>query len=379
MPGLDINRLGKPKQIIYSVLLVILVSGICFAFGNYIDYKITSFILLLTVSVLAVLFDIAAVLIAAILSALIWNFFFIEPKYTFRIDSLEDGVLFSMYFVVAIINGILTYKIKQIEKQARQKEEKAKAIHLYNTLFNTLSHELKTPVAAIIGAADNLKGDNKNLTEENKGQLVNEISVAALRLNQQVNNLLNMSRIESGSMQLKKDWVDINELVHSVTNRLEENLKNHNINISLEKNLPLYKLDFVLMEQVLYNIIYNASIYTQEHSDISISAKNLCSKKYSINNNEEEPSSLSNEINYLLLIVEDSGNGFPVNEIDKVFDKFYRLADAKSGGTGLGLSIVKGFTEAHGGTVALENIPHGARFTLKIPAEVSYMNNLKNE
>lgn len=379
MPELVLNRFSKTRQVIYSILLVLAVSGTCFAFGDLIDYKITAFILLLIVSLLAVLFDIAPVLLAALMSALIWNFFFIEPRYTFRIGTLDDGVLFSMYFVVAMINGVLTYKIKQVQKQARQKEEKAKTIQLYNTLFSTLSHELKTPIATIIGATDNLKENKSNLTESNKEQLISEISVASLRLNQQVGNLLNMSRLEAGGLQLKKDWCDINELVYSVVNRLEENLRKHTVTILIESTLPLYKLDYVLMEQVLYNLVYNASIYTPEYSEIFITAKQSASKTYNLSIDNNEHSSLANEKDYLILVVEDRGKGFPSSEIEKVFDKFYRLQHTKTGGTGLGLSIVKGFTEAHEGTVELENIPHGARFTIKIPAEVSYINNLKNE
>ena len=90
-------------------------------------------------------------------------------------------------------------------------------------------------------------------------------------------------------------------------------------------------------------------------------------------------SELKKETNVLIVIIEDRGPGFPPTEIEKVFNKFYRLENTKPGGTGLGLSIVKGFTEAHNGTVKLENVPHGARFTIEIPAETSYINNMNNE
>jgi two-component system sensor histidine kinase KdpD len=284
-----------------------------------------------------------------------------------------------MYFVVAIINGVLTYKIRQIEKQSRQKEEKAKTIQLYNTLFNTLSHELKTPVATIIAATDNLKENSDNLTPLHKEQLISEISLASLRLNPQVENLLNMSRLETGSMQLRRDWCDINELIYSVINRLEDNLRKHTVHVTIEKNLPLYKLDGGLMHQVLYNLLYNASVYTPEYSDIFITAKNNSERTYTLQTSASGQRDLAAEVNHLVLVVEDRGSGFPENEIEKVFDKFYRLHQSRAGGTGLGLSIVKGFTEAHDGTVTLENIPHGARFTIEIPAEVSYLNNMKNE
>jgi len=379
MPALLLNKLSRSKQIAFSIILVIVISGICYAFNYIIDYKIVAFILLLTVSFLAVVFDILPVLLAAVLSALIWNFFFIEPRHTFMIHSVEDTVLLSMYFLVATINGILTYRMRRIEKQAMEKEEKAKTIKLYNTLFNTLSHELKTPIATIIAATDNLKENTRNLTPENKEELVSEISVASLRLNQQVGNLLNMSRLESGNMTLKKDWCDINELIYSVVNRLEENLRHHHVHISIEKNIPFYKLDYVLIEQVIYNLLYNASIYTPEHSDIFISAKNNSDKIFVLTPSKKEKSELASEINSLVVQVEDRGTGFPEDELEKVFDRFYRLQNTKTGGTGLGLSIVKGFVEAHEGKVFLENVPHGARFTIEIPAEVSFINNLKNE
>jgi len=379
MPALLLNKLSRSKQIAFSLILVIVISGICYAFNYIIDYKIVAFILLLTVSFLAVVFDLLPVLLAAIVSALIWNYFFIEPRHTFMIHSVEDTVLLSMYFLVATINGILTYRMRRIEKQAMEKEEKAKTIKLYNTLFNTLSHELKTPISTIIAATDNLKENTKNLTEENKEELVSEISVASLRLNQQVGNLLNMSRLESGNMTLKKDWCDINELIYSVVNRLEENLRHHHVHISIEKNIPFYKLDYVLIEQVIYNLLYNASIYTPEHSDIFISAKNNSDKIFVLAPSKKEKSELASEINSLVVQVEDRGAGFPEDELEKVFDRFYRLQNTKTGGTGLGLSIVKGFVEAHEGKVFLENVPHGARFTIEIPAEVSFINNLKNE
>ena len=379
MPALLLNKLSRSKQIAFSLILIIVISGICYAFNYIIDYKIVAFILLLTVSFLAVVFDILPVLLAAVLSALIWNFFFIEPRHTFMIHSVEDTVLLSMYFLVATINGILTYRMRRIEKQAMEKEEKAKTIKLYNTLFNTLSHELKTPITTIIAATDNLKENTRNLTQENKEELVSEISVASLRLNQQVGNLLNMSRLESGNMTLKKDWCDINELIYSVVNRLEENLRHHHVHISIEKNIPFYKLDYVLIEQVIYNLLYNASIYTPEHSDIFISAKNNSDKIFVLTPSKKEKSELASEINSLVVQVEDRGTGFPEDELEKVFDRFYRLQNTKTGGTGLGLSIVKGFVEAHEGKVFLENVPHGARFTIEIPAEVSFINNLKNE
>lgn len=269
-----------------------------------------------------------------------------------------------MYFVIASVNAVLTYKIRQIAKVAREEEEKANAVKLYNILFNSLSHELRTPISTIIGASDNLLNDKNKISEGNKRELIYEISQASLRLNKQVENLLNMSRLESGFIQSKKDWCDVHELVHSVINQLDDVLKNHKVKATFSDNLPLFKLDFGLMQQVLNNLISNAATYTPDGSTILIHAG---IKK-------------SNAIEKFTLDIEDNGKGFPEKETEKVFEKFYRLKDSKTGGTGLGLSIVKGFIEAHGGTVILSNVPSGgAKFTIEIPTETSYLNSQKDE
>ena len=360
MGELFINKFSKGKQYFYSIILVCLVSGICYVFTEFIGYKVVALILLVTVSLIAMSFDILPVLITALISALIWDYFFIPPHFTFQVDSTEDGILLLMYFVIASINSVLTYKIRRIEKIALQKEEKANTVKLYNTILNSLSHELRTPISAIIGATDNLQNLNEKLSDKNKEELIREIAKAGFRLNQQVENLLNMSRLEAGFIQPKKDWCDIIELIYDVVKRVEETGLTQKINISINPALPLFKLDKGMLEQVVYNLVSNAAIYTDSKCLINITA--IC------------------HVDVLQIVIEDNGKGFVKEEIPYVFDKFYRLKNTKTGGTGLGLSIVKGFTEAIGGTIYLENISSGgARFTIDIQAETSYQKNIKND
>jgi len=247
---------------------------------------------------------------------------------------------------------------------AHEEEEKAKAVKLYNTLLNSLSHELRTPIATIIGATDNILNDKDRISEQHRKELLFEISQAAWRLNKQVENLLNMSRLESGFIQPKKDWCDVHELVHSTINQLDDVLKDHPVKALFTDELPLVKLDFGLMQQVINNLLTNAAIYTPPGSVVSIQVSML-------------PGTESEK---LIICIEDNGKGFPQDEIDKVFDKFYRLKDSKTGGTGLGLSIVKGLVEAHRGNISLTNASTGgARFTISIPVETSYLNKQKDE
>lgn len=354
------RKFSKPRQYFVGIITVALVSAICYLLSDYIGYRVVALILLFTVSAVAMVFDIFPVLLVAFLSALIWDFFFIPPKFTLVVSNPEDVLMLVMYFIIAMVNAVLTFKNRQWEKIARKREEKRATLKLYNTVLNSLSHELRTPISTIIGATDNLKLDKTKLSESDKDELIAEISKASLKLNGQVENLLNMSRLESGVIKPIKDWCDIGELIYNVRNQLKEYSRNHFIKINIEENLPFFKIDFGLIQQSVYNLIYNAIIYTSSESIITVKAWQQNHK--------------------LLLSIEDTGNGFPEDEIENVFEKFYRLRNSKTGGTGLGLSIVKGFIEAHEGTIKLENKNQGgAIFTITIPAEISQTNSLKNE
>jgi two-component system sensor histidine kinase KdpD len=268
-----------------------------------------------------------------------------------------------------------------MKKEAQEREEKENVIKLYNTLFNCLSHELQTPISTIIGATDTLKENETKLTDKSKNELVDEISIASLRLNEQVGNLLNISRLESGAVKLKKDWCDINELIYSAVSKLDARSYSQDIKVIVSENIPYFELDFGIMEQVIHNLLKNAIQYTPEKSTITISARFVTSIEghFEKDNFEIEPHRDLVSTN-LVIVVADNGKGFPENEIERVFDKFYRLRNSKTGGTGLGLSIVKGFVESHQGTISLRNIPDdGAEFTIEIPAKTTYLNALKNE
>lgn len=352
------RKLPVKIQYLLSALPVLAVSLVCFSFKDIIGYKVVALILLMTVSVVAMLFEILPVLLAAVLSAVIWNFFFIPPLYTFNIDNAEDLLMFLLYFLIALVNAALTFKIRKAEKKARDKEEKEKELKLYNTLLNSLSHELRTPIAAIIGSVDMLKESVQKLSAENHTELLNEIEIAANRLNRQVENILNMSRLESGMLQPKMDWTDMNELVNSTIQKLSPT--DQQVIFQNNDNLPLFKLDSGLTAQIVDNLLHNAVQYTPSNTRIGIDVKHQAEN--------------------CVITVSDTGNGFPVEEIALVFDKFYRLPNTKTGGSGLGLSIVKGFAEAQNGAVKLENNQEGgAIFTIEIPAQTSYLNNLKNE
>jgi two-component system sensor histidine kinase KdpD len=347
-------------QYLISVLLVIGIAAGCFCFSAVIHYRITALLLLLSVSLSAILFDILPVLVMAILSGLILNFFFIQPIYTFHITNTEDVLLFVIYLLVALLNAFFTFKIREIESKTRDKEEKVKTIKLYDTLLNSLSHELRTPISTIISAIDTLKDNRSNLSKSNQEVLFDEIDKASIRLNRQVENLLNMSRLESGMLKPKLDWCDVNELAFGLLNKLEPQLENHVLQFEPNGQLPLFKLDAGIIEEVIRNLLANALLYTPQNSTVVLQ--------------------IAYQNDSCVITISDNGPGFPESEMAFVFDKFYRIPNTKTGGIGLGLSIVKGFIEAHNGTISLLNLPNaGACFTIKIPTETSFINHIKNE
>lgn len=352
MKPTEIRKSSITVQLSVSFSVIAAIAIPSYFASDLIGYRTVALVLLLAVSVLSMLFDIIPVLVTALVSALVWNFFFIPPVFTFHIGDAEDGLMALMYFVVALINVVLTTRIRKVERDARDKQEKENTIRLYNTLLNSLSHELRTPISTIIGAVDTIRENKSKLSEQQTAELIGEIDIAGIRLNRQVENLLNMSRLESGFLKLKLDWCDLNELIYEVIKDNRTECLDHKFEFLANDKLPIYRLDRGLVEQVLQNIVHNAVQHTPEGTIIRISV---------------QPEKLG-----CVLVIEDNGPGFPAESIGNAFDKFFRLPQASTGGTGLGLSIVKGYVEAHRGTIILENIlTGGSRFIIHLPAEAS--------
>jgi len=178
--------------------------------------------------------------------------------------------------------------------------------------------------------------------------MVREVQEAAGRLNRLVGNLLSMTRLETGHIQPKIDWCDVADLVHSALRELERELAGRDIKVDLEEHLPPVKMDFVLTQQCLNNLLLNAAVHTPARTPIGV---RVFSKDQEI-----------------VFVVEDRGPGLSAENLGSVFNKFYRAPSAPAGGTGLGLAIVKGFTEAQGGRATAENrAGGGAAFAVRLP------------
>lgn len=348
---------SKLQQYGISITTTLSVSLICYLISPYIGYLTVALVLLFTVSVLSVILSVLPVLAAALLSALIWDFFFIPPHFTFHVDKTEDILMLGMYVTVALVSGILNARIRKFEKMARQREERLKSLKLYNAVFNSISHELRTPLTTIMGVTENLADKEEEISVNDRKELYKELYIASSRLNLVVDNLMNMSRLESGHLEPKYDWCDVNELIRSTLKRLSEELKSHPVKVEIPEDLPIVRLDAGLMEQALYNILQNICFHTPENTPAVVKA--------------------IFKDGILDIVISDDGPGFSEEDRPKAFDKFFRSAGAKAGGLGLGLSIARGFVQAHGGEITIENKkPHGAAFTIRIPV---YISNLSSD
>ncbi|MBX3084141.1 MAG: sensor histidine kinase KdpD [Anaerolineae bacterium] len=219
---------------------------------------------------------------------------------------------------------------------------------LYATLLDSISHELRTPLAAIRGAASGLLDPTIRIDDTSRQTLEQDMQDALDRLTRLVDNLLDMTRLESGQLKLRLDWCDVTDLINVSLQQVEKRLINHQVIVEVADHLPLIRLDFVLMEQVLVNLLHNAATYAPPKTRVRIGAHTEGSE--------------------MVITVADRGPGLPPDSLERVFDKFYRAPGAATGGTGLGLSICKGLVEAHGGTIRAENRANGGtRFIVRLP------------
>jgi two-component system sensor histidine kinase KdpD len=497
-PSLFQHRQSSWRQYVLAAVIVAIVTvGLLAAHSilPWLSYQAVGLIELLAVLLIAVYMGRGPALLAALASAISWNFLFMQPRFTFEIAALEDIILLLLYFVIALFAGTLTARLSTRERQAQYNADRTMALYtlahetatavnmddvlrtaiqqigqvfdadvailltkqgelsrtvhpastfeisekdfgvanwvfdnkkpagrftetlpdasaqfrplltpgrtvgvvgirtqqarrlsfdqevlletftsqvalvierelldeaaeesvvlreserLYTTLLNSISHELRTPIATISGAASSLLDPNTILHDQARSDLTYEIKAAADRLNRLVENLLDMSRLDAGRLSLKLDWCDIGDVIGVALCRLQDAIGARRVDVAIAPDLPLVRVDFVLMEQVLVNLLDNVCVYTPVDSPVEIAA--------------------TFDEHWVRIDISDHGPGVPADALARIFDKFYRAPGTASGGTGLGLSISRGLVEAHGGALTAQNRSGGGLiFTIRLP------------
>jgi two-component system, OmpR family, sensor histidine kinase KdpD len=347
------------KEYITAVVGVSALTIACWLLTPLTGYAAISLIFLLGVLLAGMVLSRGPVLLVAALSALSWNFLFIPPLFTLHIAKIEDALTFATYFIIAITVGGLTAQLKAREHLAAQVQVAQESERLRKTLLDCVSHELKTPLAAIGAASQELLRQTANSRDSQMlKELAGEIRDGSERLNRVVNNLLDMNRLESGVIRPKREWCDVRELLQSAVEIEHESINGRDIRLDVPEEMPLALVDHALIEQAVAKLLANAGSHTAPNLPIEIDAE------YTNEN--------------LLISVSDRGPGIPPGTTERLFEKFYRGDDRKTGGLGLGLSIARGLIEAHGGRLTVENRDGGgARFVIRLPVRVTNMNGLE--
>ncbi|HKR80199.1 MAG TPA: sensor histidine kinase KdpD [Nitrospira sp.] len=254
-----------------------------------------------------------------------------------------------LHLLESLVNQVaLAIERTRLSEEAQQAHVRVETERMRNAILSSVSHDLRTPLATITGAASSLLEDQSRLNADDRLELSRSIYREADRLDRLLKNLLDMMRIEAGAVQLNKEWHPIDEIVGAALSRLEERLRNHIVKTAFPPDLPLVHIDGVLLEQVMLNLLENAAKYAPTGSIIELSA-----------------SAGDREV---LVEVADRGQGIPPGDEIRIFDKFYRAKPAREGGVGLGLTICRGIVEAHGGRIWAENrTGGGAVFRFAIP------------
>lgn len=254
--------------------------------------------------------------------------------------------------------GIARLKLAEEDQNIKTLEERER---LSAALFNSISHDMKTPLASILGAVSSLVDDEDLYSSDQKSTLLASIKRGALRMNRVVSNLLDMARLESGYMHLHLDWCDIQDIIGVSLRENRELLQDYYVKVEIPEAIRLIKIDYALIEQVLTNLLHNAVKYSPARSEILIRV-------------EEGQVELT-------VSIADQGSGITPGDEERIFEKFYRLqSPGNVSGTGLGLSICRGIIEAHGGRIWARNrLDGGAVISFTLPIDHSAPRSGENE
>jgi len=274
--------------------------------------------------------------------------FFCVPYYDSFVltEAVYLGTLFAM-LTVSLVISYLTSRIRLEAAAARDAEVRIQSERMRNALLSAISHDIKTPLASIYGAATSLVEQGDWLDAEDRGELAKNIVSEAERLNRVVSNLLEMTRFDAG-VEIRKDWQSVEEIVGSAMGHSESLLPGRQIQITIPADMPLIRVDDVLIEQVLVNLLENIAKYTPPDSSIEIIGAFSQTS--------------------VVLSVRDHGPGLAPGDEERVFEKFFRGPAEGVRGVGLGLAICRAIIEAHGGTIrAGTNMYGGTTISIVLP------------
>jgi len=285
------------------------------------------------------------------MSVTAFHYFCVPFQDSFVLENSNYILTLIAMLIVAVVISTLTFKIRAQAAKVMSAQLETESERTRNSLLSAVSHDIKTPLSSIYGAATTLLEEEDRLAHRQRRELIQSIADEAERLNQLVTNLIDMTRLDEG-LDIKRDWQSLEEVVISALTNTKKVLSGRVVTTNIPGDLPLIYADGVLMEQLFINLLENAAKYTPQESRIGISAVTHERK--------------------ILVFVRDDGPGFPAGQEARVFEKFFRGKTDGIRGAGLGLAICRAIVERHQGTISASNSRSGgAVITIELPVETT--------
>ena len=365
-----------------ALVSIAMVTAALAPFHDHINSTTVALALLLAVLFIAAGWGSKPALVASVLGIFSFNFFFLPPVWTLTISDPQNWIALGAFLVTAVTAGQLSSRAKRraVEAEVGRKEierlydelrnafERAshaeamrQSEQLKSALLDSVTHDLRTPLTSIKASVTMLLREIRSkeqavLDKEGRSELLEVIDEETDRLDRLVEGLVELARLEAGEMRLRRKWVVVDEIIASALEQAEALTQHHQIQVSIEKDLPVIWIDARAIAEVIYSLIDNATKYAPVGTTVTVTA----------NRGKNETIRIS---------ISDRGPGIPVNLREAVFGKFYRATDrsprtsSRPVGIGLGLAIARGIIDAHGGKIWIESGPDnfGADFIFTLP------------
>jgi two-component system sensor histidine kinase KdpD len=310
---------------------------------------------LVAVVVIALRFSRGAAIASSVLCVAAFDMVFVPPRGTFTVDDIQYLLTFSIILGVALIISRLVDNVRRQATAQTALAVEAESERIRSALLASISHDLRTPLAVMVGASSSLAERGELLSASERTTLAKSVFDQAREMSEHVAKILQMTRLEAEGITVERDWAALDEIVGSVLARLSSRLSAHRVVVELPEELPLIRVDATLIEQALGNLLENCAQHTPAGTVVLVRARHSAEE--------------------LVVTVEDYGGGRSDNELERVFAKFHHGA-VEGGGTdmGLGLAICRAIVRLHGGRAWAERVAGGGiafRFALPIEAAPS--------
>ena len=316
---------------------------------------------LLAVVIIALRFRRGPAIVASVLAVVAFDVLFVPPQGAFTVDDMQYLLTFAIMLAVGLIVSGLTESVHRRARAQAKAEMEVETERIRSALLASISHDLRTPLAVMSGASSSLAERGEQLGADERQALARSVFEQSHAMSERVEKVLQMTRLEIGTIALERDWDSLGEIAGSVLRGLKDRLADHHVVVELPEDLPLVRVDAGLIEQVLGNLLENAARHTPRGTLVRLRGQ--------LRGQE------------LVVSVEDFGPGLAAADVEKVFAKFHQgVSEGTRGGMGLGLAICRAIVRLHGGRAWAEQLPGGGtafRFTLPleeappVPAEAA--------